>query len=117
MLNILSSLVLLAIASPTAVNALVPRNDSVSPHFDTVVDFVELIQEEIWPINQEIHENPELGWEEERAHKLLTDFLESQDGWVVTKSAYDISTAFVAVFEGEGDGPVVSFNAEYGELI
>jgi metal-dependent amidase/aminoacylase/carboxypeptidase family protein len=49
------------------------------------------------------------------AHELLTTFMESQDGWKVEKSAYNINTAFVAVFEGDGDGPVVSFNAEYGE--
>lgn len=34
----------------------------------------------------------------------------------MTPSAYDIPTAFVAVFDSGRRGPVVSFNAEYGEL-
>jgi hypothetical protein len=96
---------------------LIARNDSISPHFDAVSDFVDEIQDLIWPINQEIHENPELGLEEERAHRLLTDFMQGQRGWQVTKGAYNFSTAFVAVFEANGgqEGPVISFNAEYGE--
>lgn len=77
--------------------------------------YVDSISETLWPINTEIHDNPELQYEEVRAHDLLTSFLESEDGWNVTRSAYNISTAFTAVFQGNGDGPVVSFNAEYGK--
>lgn len=77
--------------------------------------YVDSLSETLWPINTEIHDNPELQYEEVRAHDLLTSFLESQEGWNVTRSAYNISTAFTAVFQGNGDGPVVSFNAEYGK--
>lgn len=79
--------------------------------------YVDSISETLWPINTEIHDNPELQYEEVRAHDLLTSFLESQEGWNVTRSAYNISTAFTAVFKGNGDGPVVSFNAEYGKSL
>ncbi|KAL0932861.1 metallopeptidase [Colletotrichum truncatum] len=81
-----------------------------------VSDYLDSIVDDLWPINKEIHDNPELGYEEVKAHKLLTDFMESHEGWNVTRSIYNISTAFVAVFEGSGEGPIVSFNAEYDAL-
>ncbi|EJT73649.1 hypothetical protein GGTG_07505 [Gaeumannomyces tritici R3-111a-1] len=78
--------------------------------------------QDIWSISQEIHANPELGYQEVRAHKLLTDYLAGRDGWRVTRAAYGVATAFVAEFgsgaggTGTGTGPVVSFNAEYDAL-
>lgn len=89
--------------------------NQTSPYSDAVDKYVDSISETLWPINTEIHDNPELQYEEFKAHDLLTSFLESQEGWNVTRSAYNISTAFTAVFQGNGDGPVVSFNAEYGK--
>lgn len=90
-------------------------DNQTSPYTDAVSKYVDSISETLWPINTEIHDNPELQYEEFKAHDLLTSFLESEDGWNVTRSAYNISTAFTAVFQGNGDGPVVSFNAEYGK--
>ena len=94
--------------------ACAPRGDT-SPHLEAVSKYVDSVQDELWPINKEIHDNPELGFEEVKAHKALTDYLESKEGWKVDKTVANMSTAFAAVFEGSGDGPVVSFNAEYGE--
>ncbi|KAF9739276.1 hypothetical protein PMIN06_007374 [Paraphaeosphaeria minitans] len=65
-------------------------------------------------INKEIWENPELGFKEVHAHKILTDFLEDQ-GFKVTRSAYNISTAFRAEYFS-GEGRTVSFNAEFDAL-
>lgn len=110
----LKFIALSAFAACASAQSIVPRNDSVSPHFDAVSKYIESMENELWEINKEIHDNPELGWEEEKAHELLTTFMEGHDGWKVEKSIYNISTAFVAVFEGSGDGPIVSFNAEYG---
>lgn len=117
----LSSKLILALgASSAAASAVLPRQTNssspdISPYFRSISDYVDSIVDELWPINQEIHDNPELGYEEVEAHKLLTDFMEAHEGWNVTRSIYNISTAFVAVFEGSGDGPIVSFNAEYGK--
>lgn len=111
------ALILCAFGQASA-HSLSPRQSSdneTSPYSDAVSKYVDSISETLWPINTEIHENPELQYEEVKAHDLLTSFLESQDGWNVTRSAYNISTAFIAVFQGDGDGPVVSFNAEYGK--
>ena len=96
---------------------LIPRqSNSSSPYLDNVSDYIDSIYDELWTINKEIHDNPELGYEEFEAHDLLTSFMEDQDGWNVTRSVGGVETAFKAVFEGEGDGPVVGFNAEYDAL-
>lgn len=120
--NLSTRLVLALGASSAAASSLLPRQSNgsspeTSPYFQDVSDYLDSIVDELWPINKEIHDNPELGYEEVKAHKLLTDFMESHEGWNVTRSIYNISTAFVAVFEGSGDGPIVSFNAEYGESV
>lgn len=79
-----------------------------------VNDFVENISSELWVINKKIHDNPELGYEEYKAHALLTTFLKSKKGWNVTTSAYGMDTAWVAVYDSGEKGPVVSFNVEMG---
>ncbi|KAM0330749.1 hypothetical protein ACHAQA_003702 [Verticillium albo-atrum] len=61
-----------------------------------------------------IWENPELGYEEVHAHEVLTDYLEEQ-GFTVTRGAYNLSTAFRAEFSN-GEGRKVSFNSEYDAL-
>ncbi|KAF0315688.1 hypothetical protein GQ607_017078 [Colletotrichum asianum] len=48
-------------------------------------------------LNTEIWENPEIGYQEVHAHQVLTDYLEEQ-GFKVTRSAYNLSTAFRAEF-------------------
>jgi hypothetical protein len=91
-----------------------PNNDT--SYIDIISEYVESISDDLWNISRTIHDNPELGFKEVKAHDLLTSFMEVQVGWTVTKSLHNISTAFSAVFEGSGDGPVVSFNSEYGNF-
>lgn len=71
-----------------------------------------------YEINKFLHDNPELAYHEFKAHERLTSFIEKQDGWTVEKSAYGISTAFVAIFRYEDtpETPTISFNAEYDAL-
>ncbi|KAI8288035.1 Peptidase M20 domain-containing protein 2 [Colletotrichum sp. SAR 10_98] len=61
-----------------------------------------------------IWENPEIGYQEVHAHQVLTDYLEEQ-GFKVTRSAYNLSTAFRAEFSN-GEGRAVSFNSEFDAL-
>ncbi|KAI8265863.1 hypothetical protein K4K58_010622 [Colletotrichum sp. SAR11_239] len=61
-----------------------------------------------------IWENPELGYQEVHAHQVLTDYLEEQ-GFKVTRTAYNLSTAFRAEFSN-GEGRAVSFNSEFDAL-
>lgn len=103
----------------TGSNHLVTRqsNDTaLNPHFAAISDYVDSITDDLSTINTQIHSNPELGYEEVKAHELLTSFMEEQEGWNVTRSVGNISTAFMAVFEGSGEGPVIGFNAEYDAL-
>ncbi|KAE9579959.1 hypothetical protein CGMCC3_g3957 [Colletotrichum fructicola] len=65
-------------------------------------------------LNTEIWENPEIGYQEVHAHQVLTDYLEEQ-GFKVTRSAYNLSTAFRAEFSN-GEGRDVSFNSEFDAL-
>jgi hypothetical protein len=83
----------------------------VSSHIDS-------LSESLRVLSLDIHDHPEIRNKEFHAHEILTAFINEQklQDWTVTPSAYDIPTAFVAVFDSGRRGPVVSFNAEYGEL-
>lgn len=85
-----------------------------SKYLETISAFIDTISPVLRPINLEIHDNPELGYKEHHAHKVLTEFMSTQKGWTVTPHAYGIETAFIAVYDSGKKGPVVSFNAEYG---
>jgi amidohydrolase len=61
----------------------------------------------------QIHENPELGYEEFKAHDNIVSLIRSL-GFSVTEHAYGVSTSFCAEY-GSG-GRVVAFNAEYDAL-
>ncbi|KAF8943281.1 hypothetical protein BGZ47_005557 [Haplosporangium gracile] len=52
-------------------------------------------------VSLQIHSNPELGYEEVFAHKILTDYIEER-GFTVTRHAYDLKTAFVAEYVSPG---------------
>ncbi|KAG0042018.1 hypothetical protein BGZ83_000999 [Gryganskiella cystojenkinii] len=54
-----------------------------------------------------IHSHPELGYEEVYAHQVLTDYLEVI-GFKVTRSAYDIKTAFIAEYESPATATALS---------
>ncbi|KAI1504600.1 hypothetical protein F5X99DRAFT_416571 [Biscogniauxia marginata] len=85
-------------------------------YLDEISEFVDSIADELWPVNKTIHDNPELGYKEFIAHATLTKFMKGKPGWKVTPSVYGMETAWVAVFDSGGKGPVVSFNAEMDAL-
>ena len=85
-------------------------------HLDAISGNIEDLSDELRHISLSIHDKPELQFKEYHAHRVLTEYLKKQDGWNVTPSAYDIETAFVAVYDSGKKGPVVSFNAEYGAM-
>jgi hypothetical protein len=86
-------------------------SNSSSPYFDSISDHLDSIYDDLWTINKAIYDNPELGYEEFEAHDLLASFFEDQEGWNVTRFVGGVETAFQAVFDGEGEGPIVGFNA------
>ena len=62
-----------------------------------------------------LYENPELGSEEYKAFKLITETLE-EHGFDVQKGVYDMPTAFIATYKGKEPGPRVAVLAEYDAL-
>ncbi|KAB8200210.1 hypothetical protein BDV34DRAFT_232417 [Aspergillus parasiticus] len=80
---------------------------------DVIVHAIDAHDKELKLINEQIHKNPELAFEEFKAHDNITKLLEDL-GFSVTKHAYGLATAFLAEY-GSG-GRVVAFNAEYDAL-
>lgn len=62
----------------------------------------------------QIHDTPELAYEEHHAHETICAFLEKYTTIPVTRKAYGLATAFDAM-SGSG-GRCINFNAEYDAL-
>ncbi|KAI8931450.1 hypothetical protein NX059_011777 [Plenodomus lindquistii] len=106
----------LALAASCTSAHVVSRQANDTSNLAAISGYIDSIEDQLWNISKTIYDNPELGFKEVKAHDLLTSFMEEQDGWNVTRSLYNISTSFSAVFEGSGEGPIVSFNSEYDAL-
>ncbi|KAK4233955.1 hypothetical protein C8A03DRAFT_19065 [Achaetomium macrosporum] len=94
------------------------NEDDVSVEYlSEISDFIEGLTASLWPLNKFIHENPELAFQEHKAHEALTSFMRSwEDNWQVTPSAYGLETAWMAVYDSRRPGPSISFNAEMDAL-
>jgi metal-dependent amidase/aminoacylase/carboxypeptidase family protein len=83
-------------------------------HLTAIERFIRDLEPSLQPLNSFIHDNPELAFEEQKAHDALTDFMRNREKWDVTKSAFGMKTAWMAVYDSGRRGPVISFNAEMG---
>jgi amidohydrolase len=79
-----------------------------------MLQVIDTAAERIISISHQIHENPELGYQEKFASGLLCEILE-QHGYEVERGFVGIPTAFCAR-RGNGKGPRVAFLAEYDAL-
>ncbi|GAA5962369.1 hypothetical protein JCM8115_001467 [Rhodotorula mucilaginosa] len=98
-----------------------PHNDSDLSKFDDAVKkHIRDVEDDLRELSHSIHSNPELGWNEHHAHKVLTDYMEKQDGFKITRHAYDLPTAWSAVFKSsaakDDDAPTIGFNSEMDAL-
>ncbi|MCU1558175.1 MAG: amidohydrolase [Microbacteriaceae bacterium] len=66
-------------------------------------------------ISRFLHENPELGFHEEKAVAMLTEWL-SDAGFTIETGIAGMPTAFTAIVGGESAGPTVAYLAEYDAL-
>lgn len=66
-------------------------------------------------MTSQIHDNPELAWEEHRAHNTLCSFLESHS-FQPTRRAYGFDTSFECRTTIGKGGRTINFNAEYDAL-
>jgi len=78
-----------------------------------VVDEVERRADRLLGVSRAIHAHPELGFEEHRAHEVLTAAL-AEDGLPVDAGAYGLPTAFAA--RAGSSGPTVAVLCEYDAL-
>src|SRR3954471_22676433 len=85
-------------------NALKERTDQV----------VDDLADSLLAASHDIHSHPELGYQEHRAHEVLTGLL-ADAGLDVERGAYGLPTAFAAR-AGHGDGPTVAVLCEYDAL-
>lgn len=76
---------------------------------------IDSIDSDLRDIATKIHENPELGYEEYKASKWLSDYLEEND-FNVTRGVAGLETAFIATLEGSESGPTIGLLAEYDAL-
>ncbi|KAF5008113.1 hypothetical protein FDECE_5597 [Fusarium decemcellulare] len=82
------------------------------PH-DRISKSIHRHERDLAAICEKIHQNPELNYQEFKAHDNICDLLESL-GHKVTRHAYGLETSFQAEF-GHG-GKLIVFNAEYDAL-
>lgn len=94
---------------------MVEMEEIANPYLSSISSYVDGIHDELRRISLEIHDNPELQYKEFHAHEVLTKYLRSKPGWKVTPHAYDIKTAFIAVYDSGKKGPVASsdFNTSW----
>lgn len=80
---------------------------------DRIAAEVRALHPRLIAASHDLHDHPEVAFEERRACALLTEALE-EDGFTVERGVAGLETAFVATF-GEGE-PVVGILAEYDAL-
>ncbi|KRD92838.1 amidohydrolase [Bacillus sp. Root239] len=73
------------------------------------------LKDTFYDVSKYIGQNPELGHEEFKACKALTDVLKEQ-GFTVEIGTCDLPTAFTAVYDSQKPGPSIGFMAEYDAL-
>lgn len=76
---------------------------------------IDSIKDKIGQIAKYLFDNPEIGYQEQKACELLTSELE-RSGFEVTRGVSGLPTAFKAVIRGKAGGPVVGILAEYDAL-
>lgn len=73
------------------------------------------LADELEALSHRIHDHPELGFSEEKAHAWLTDFLE-RHGARVERGVGGLATAFRATIPGTAPGPTIAILCEYDAL-
>ena len=76
---------------------------------------IDKLQPELEKLSRNIHENPELAFEEHKSAAFVMELMKAH-GFEVEFPAGGLETAFKATYNGQGDGPVIAFMAEYDAL-
>ena len=81
---------------------------------DAIVQAVDSLGNELETLSRQIHDHPELGYQETQACAWLSEFLAAK-GLKVETGVGGVETAFRATIEG-GDGPTIAILCEYDAL-
>jgi amidohydrolase len=81
---------------------------------DLVPQAVDRLADDLEKLSRQIHDNPELAYQEVKAAAWLAEFLDKQ-GFTVERGVAGVATAFRATIE-TGDGPTVAILCEYDAL-
>lgn len=81
----------------------------------TVARAKELMDKELLAMSDDITRHPEIGFEETRSVKTLTDYLK-QHGFEVTMGIANLRTAFIARYKGNNGAPNLGVILEYDAL-
>ena len=81
---------------------------------DSISQAVDRLGDELEALSRQIHDHPELAYEEVKACGWLSDFLAKQ-GYKVEKGVGGVDTAFRATIE-TGEGPTIAILCEYDAL-
>ena len=82
---------------------------------DSIFNSVESNFEELKAIQKYLYDNPEVGGEEEKASRILCDFLKN-NGFEVTENFHGIPWCFRAAYDSGRPGVSVGMTAEYDAL-
>lgn len=82
---------------------------------DKIFDKVDEIKEELLQLSKNIHDNPELSFEEYKSSGFVKDLLREHN-FEIEDNSGGMETAFKARFKGNADGPRIAFLAEYDAL-
>ena len=83
-----------------------------SSHLDIVSNAIASVQSELIDVSIDIHDHPEINYQEHHAAGVLSDSLESH-GFTVERGVGGVETAFRATIDGgRGDGPTVAILAD-----
>ncbi|UCZ53119.1 M20 family metallopeptidase [Bacillus shivajii] len=80
-----------------------------------IIETIDQLKNDFYNVSQYIGQNPELGNEEYKACKILTETLEEHH-FQVTTNVVNVPTAFEAVYDSGKPGPHIGFMAEYDAL-
>jgi amidohydrolase len=80
-----------------------------------IAEVVDSLADELEALSHKIHANPELAFQEVKAHAWLAEFLEVK-GCQVARGVGGLPTAFAATIPGAGPGPTIAILAEYDAL-
>lgn len=80
-----------------------------------IIETIDKMQNELLTLSHQIHDHPELGFQEHQAVGFIRTFLEGH-GFEVETPYCGLDTSFKAVKKGKHAGPRIAFLAEYDAL-